>query len=210
MTNSLLLKMTQSKQWIFPLKMVIFHSYVNVYQRVSKADWWCFYVDALTPWPSLTSAPDSGSLGQAERTCKIRGGLVPVPCPIYVADVRFLLLSRLLYVAWCCFLEFRMSSLWVSEFCSLVVTDPMTHSANSRLRRWTFSDAQPIYIYNDIVYIYIYIYLYMHWAALAREQWVFCPAPPWSNLSILIWRSSSWRKPSSTLERKNNGESESA
>ena len=27
--------MAQSKYWIFPLKIVIFHSYVNVYQRVN-------------------------------------------------------------------------------------------------------------------------------------------------------------------------------
>ena len=26
--------MAQSKQWIYPLNMVIFHSYVKVYQRV--------------------------------------------------------------------------------------------------------------------------------------------------------------------------------
>ena len=29
-----LLNMAQSKQWISPLKVVMFHSYVNIYQRV--------------------------------------------------------------------------------------------------------------------------------------------------------------------------------
>ena len=35
MTYKKLLNMAQSKWWIYPLKMVMFNSYVNVYQRVS-------------------------------------------------------------------------------------------------------------------------------------------------------------------------------
>ena len=109
--------------------------------NISKADWWCW----CGRFDTLTSAPTQEVWAKLNAPAKSAGALCQ--CRVLCGWCK---ISPAQQVALCCFLDFRMSSLWVSEFCSLVVTDPMTHSANSWLRRWTFSDAQPI----DIYYIY--------------------------------------------------------